>query len=141
MYLILIRLFSKPSAMKPDKICVTLFLLIILTSFTWITSCTHTFDITGMPEICFDRDVLPIFKNSCAITGCHDGRGESDLVLTNYADISRSVVPGNPGASRTYKTITATYGNKMPPDQPLSLENRTIIRFWIEQGAHPTTCQ
>ncbi|MBG0857912.1 MAG: hypothetical protein IQL11_00305, partial [Bacteroidales bacterium] len=30
--------------------------------------------------------------------------------------------------------------NKMPPDQPLSLENRIIIRLWIEQGAMLTTC-
>jgi hypothetical protein len=28
----------------------------------------------------------------------------------------------------------------MPPDNPLSLENRTLIRLWIEQGALPTTC-
>ena len=29
----------------------------------------------------------------------------------------------------------------MPPDRPLSLENRTILRFWILQGANPTSCQ
>jgi hypothetical protein len=28
----------------------------------------------------------------------------------------------------------------MPPNQPLSLENRTIIRLWIEQGAGLTVC-
>jgi hypothetical protein len=28
----------------------------------------------------------------------------------------------------------------MPPKQPLSLENRTLIRVWIEQGAAETTC-
>lgn len=134
-------MLSKPATMKPDKICFSLFLLIIFTAFLWITSCTHTADITGIPDVCFDRDVLPIFQNSCAISGCHDGRGESNPVLTNYADISRSVTPGNPGASRTYNAITTTFGNKMPPNQPLSAENRTIIRIWIEQGARPTTCQ
>lgn len=134
-------MLSKPATMKPDKICFSLFLLIIFTAFLWITSCTHTADITGIPDVCFDHDVLPIFQNSCAIPGCHDGRGESNLVLTNYADISRSVTPGNPGASRAYNAITNTYGNKMPPNQPLSAENRTIIRIWIEQGARPTTCQ
>ena len=28
----------------------------------------------------------------------------------------------------------------MPPDNPISLENRTIIRLWIEQGAKQTIC-
>lgn len=126
--------------MKPDKTCFSLFLLILFTAFLWIISCTHTADITGIPEVCFERDVLPVFQNNCAISGCHDGRGESDLVLTNYVDISHSVVPGNPDASRSYKSITYIYGNKMPPDKPLSAENRIIIRLWIEQGAGLTTC-
>jgi hypothetical protein len=29
---------------------------------------------------------------------------------------------------------------KMPPDEPLSKDNRTIIRLWIEQGAPATDC-
>jgi hypothetical protein len=28
----------------------------------------------------------------------------------------------------------------MPPDKPLSLDNRINIRLWIEQGAMPTVC-
>jgi hypothetical protein len=127
--------------MKPDKIFLSLTLLAILTTISWITSCTHDTKISDYPEICFARDVLPIFQNSCAISGCHDGRGESGMSLDNYTAISRTVVPGNPGASSSYKAIIATWGeNKMPPSQPLSLDNRTIIRIWIEQGAGLTTC-
>jgi hypothetical protein len=126
--------------MKPDKIYLSLTLLIIITTISWITSCTHKANISDFPEICFERDVLPIFSNNCAISRCHDGGGESRMALNNYADISNTVVPFNPDASRSYQTIIATWSNQMPPSQPLSQENRTIIRLWIEQGARSTVC-
>jgi mono/diheme cytochrome c family protein len=123
--------------MKPDKIHLSLALLIILTFFSWFTSCTHVANIANIPEICFTADVLPIFINNCAISGCHDGGGrESRMTLNNYADISRTITAGNPNASRSYQAIIAKSGeNMMPPRQPLSLTDRTIIRVWIEQGA------
>jgi hypothetical protein len=109
--------------MKPDKMYLSLMLLIFLTTLSWVTSCTHDAKIADIPEVCFERDVLPVFSNNCAISNCHDGGGESRLILDNYVDISHSVVPGNPNSSRVYKAIIATWGeNKMPPDQPLSLE-------------------
>ena len=128
--------------MKPDKIYLSLSFLIILTTGVWITSCTHDADLTGLPEVCFERDVLPIYTNSCAISGCHDGKGESGRALNNYSDIVSTVVPGNPGASSSYQAIISTWGeNKMPPNQPISLDNRTMIRLWIEQGALNTACK
>jgi hypothetical protein len=126
--------------MKPDKISLLLASLVILTTFSWITSCTHNADISNMPEICFKRDVQLIIGSSCAISRCHDGNGEA-MPLTNYTEISGSVVPGNPDASPIYQAIIATWGEKkMPPDQPLTQENRTIIRVWIEQGAQEVKC-
>jgi hypothetical protein len=127
--------------MKINKIYLFLVSILIFTVFSWFISCTHTADISNLPEVCFEGDVLPIFKTSCSITGCHDGNGESGLVLNNYLDISHSVVPGDPLASKVYKAIIATMGeNKMPPDRPLSIENRILIRLWIEQGAQLTVC-
>jgi hypothetical protein len=127
--------------MKINKVYLFLVFILIFTAFSWIISCTHTADISNLPEVCFEGDVLPVFKNSCSISGCHDGNGESGLVLNNYLDISHSVVPGDPLASKVYKAIIATMGeNKMPPDRPLSLENRVLIRLWIEQGAQLTVC-
>lgn len=131
--------------MKPDKIYLLLVLLVILTIGSWITSCTHKTDITGIREICYTSEVWPIFSANCAMpgSGCHngDGGGESRFVLNSYADIRNSVVPGNPGASRSYQAIITKMGeNMMPPKQPLSLANRTIIRLWIEQGADSTVC-
>lgn len=126
---------------KADKTILFLGLVTAVTLFSWIASCTHKADLSEFEEVCFERDVLPVFLNSCAITDCHDGTGESDLVLKNFVQINHAVEPGKPYSSELYKAIIATYGeNKMPPDQPLSLENRTKIRLWIEQGAALTIC-
>jgi len=115
--------------------------VLIITIICGSSSCTHSADISDLSEVCFERDVLPVFQNSCAIAACHDGQGESGLVLNNYLDISHAVTPGRPFDSKVYKAIISTWGeNKMPPDQPLSLDNRTIIRVWIEQGALLTIC-
>jgi hypothetical protein len=126
--------------MKPDKIYLSLTLLLLLTALSWVTSCTHNADITDLPEICFTGEILPIFQNNCAISGCHSGGGESHMSLNTYADISKEVVAGNPDKSNIYQAIINKWGSQMPPSQPLSLENRTKIRLWIEQGAILTTC-
>jgi len=126
--------------MKQNKIYLSLSLLTILTTISWITSCTHTANIANIPIVCFEGDVLPIYTNNCAVTGCHDGARGSRMVFKNYADIRASVTPGNPGNSQSYQAIISKWGNTMPPNRPISLENRTIIRLWIEQGAEQTTC-
>jgi hypothetical protein len=126
--------------MKPDKIYLSLFLLLILTSVSWISSCTHDTDIAGLPEVCFERDVLPIFERSCAMANCHSNGSEESL--TSYNDIMQHVVAGNAQKSKIYQVISSAWGiQRMPPDMPLSIDNRTIIRLWIEQGARNTTCQ
>ncbi len=119
---------------------ITLFLAVVS---LFSSSCVHEAVLDqNFPEICFESEVLPIFLNSCSMTGCHDGTGESDYVLNNYLDISHALVAGKPEESKVYKAIITSFGEeRMPPDQPLSLENRTIIRLWILQGAKPTSCQ
>lgn len=127
--------------MKPLKTYLSLTLLIILATISWIISCTHDAKLTDLPEVCFERDVMPIFANNCAISGCHDGQGREGRALNTYDNISRSVVPGKPNSSSVYTVLTDSWGmNLMPPNQPLSLENRIIVRVWIEQGAKLTTC-
>jgi len=126
--------------MKVKKVYLLFSFIIIITLLCWIPSCKHVADISGLPEICFEGEVLPVFKNSCALTGCHDGTGESDLVLNSYQGIMEGIEPGNPSDSEIYEAITDTGEDIMPPDQPLSIDNRTLIRVWIEQGANETTC-
>jgi hypothetical protein len=129
--------------MKPEKFNFYLTLLGMLSLGTLFSSCTHNADISNMPEICFDRDVLPIYANNCAISGCHTsgGGGHERFALDNYTDIRRTVVPYKPSQSESYKAITTAGGEgHMPPNQALSREQRTIILVWIDQGANQTTC-
>jgi hypothetical protein len=68
------------------------------------------------------------------MNGCHSGG--SEFSLTSYDQIVRNVVPGNAMKSEIYKVISSSWGiQRMPPDQPLSIDNRSTIRLWIEQGA------
>lgn len=127
--------------MKIKPICLLLALIIFTLTFLFIPSCRHNADISGLPEMCFSGDVFPVFQNNCSISGCHGGGGESDLSFSGYEEIMRGVVPGKPYSSAVYKAIIAAGGEgRMPPRRPLSIENRTIIRLWIEQGAAQTTC-
>jgi hypothetical protein len=127
--------------MKFDKICLLLSLIILITIFSWTTSCTHVANIVNIPEVCFTSDILPIFTSNCAISGCHDGGGqESHFSLSSYSNIIKDIVPGNPDGSKLYQVIISKWGNLMPPDKPLTLDNRRKIRVWIEQGAKETVC-
>ncbi len=75
------------------------------------------------------------------MSGCHNGGNESGFDFTTYNGILSSVVPGQPLKSLSYKAITALWGEMaMPPDQPLSEQNRILIRMWIEQGAGDFDC-
>jgi hypothetical protein len=127
--------------MKLGKISLFLMTVVVLMAFLWISSCRHDAIFpSNLREICFESEVLPIFLNNCAIAGCHDGTGEAGS-YNNYVDISHGVSAGNPNGSNIYQVIIRKTGeNKMPPDKPLSLENRTIVRIWIEQGAKLTLC-
>jgi len=113
---------------------------IIGTLLIGLLSCENTgVSADQMPEICFNTQVLPIFQNSCATSGCHDSQGESGYTFTSYNGIMAAITPGNASKSAAYQAITSTF-QLMPPNNPLSQNNRTIIRLWIEQGANETTC-
>jgi len=106
-------------------------------------SCKHeTEDIYLTDSICFESQVLPIFQTSCALSGCHNSQGESDYIFTDYQHIMEAVTPGDPMNSIAYTSLISTSGEEgiMPPDQPLSEQNRTLIRVWIEQGALNESC-
>ncbi|MGE5449000.1 MAG: c-type cytochrome domain-containing protein, partial [Bacteroidales bacterium] len=106
-----------------------------------ITSCQHE----GIPAdqldpVCFNQQVLPIFQNSCAISGCHSAQdGESGYVFTDYSNIMRAVSPGNSSKSKAYKVLSSSL-QLMPPHNPLPMDKRTLIRVWIDQGAKETDC-
>jgi uncharacterized membrane protein len=102
-------------------------------------SCKHeALSASDQQQVCFKEQVLPIFQNSCAVSGCHDTKtAEEGYVFTDYENIMKSITAGNAQKSKAYKAITSTY-EVMPPNNPLPENMRTIIRLWIEQGAKET---
>lgn len=115
----------------------------ILISGLWITtSCEHEgIPADQMDQVCFNQQVLPIFQNSCATSGCHDTQtAENGYVFTDYSSIMKAITPGNASKSKAYKAITSSV-ELMPPHNPLPMEKRILIRLWIEQGAKETDCQ
>ncbi|MEI6140030.1 MAG: hypothetical protein WCP85_12245 [Mariniphaga sp.] len=122
------------------------FSLLLLASVTFFAllqiRCRHDgLNVATLDKVCFQRDVLPIFQNSCGTTGCHNGKGEGGVTLTDYASIIKTIDAGNPYKSKAYLAITGKgFAQMMPPSGALTQKERILIRVWIEQGAMPTTC-
>ena len=103
-----------------------------------VNSCKHDgIPADQMPSINFTEQVLPVFQINCATSGCHDSRGESGYVFTDYTSIMKAIKPGNADKSKAYQAITSTF-QLMPPNYALPSSQRTLIRLWIEQGAKET---
>ncbi len=111
-----------------------------------INSCTHAPYVmpiglrTGDPEICFERDILPIFISKCTNTGCHNAAShESGYQLDSYNNIVRKgIVPGNKAASKIWESIAISSFDveKMPLNAPgLSARDLDLIGRWIATGA------
>ena len=72
---------------------------------------------------------------------CHGQAQMSGLDLRQIDTIKRggkrgpAIVPGNAEQSLLYRAISRSGELKMPPDQPLTAEERTVLRAWIQEGA------
>lgn len=104
-------------------------------------------DTTSNPtsnQVCFQRDVLPIFQSSCALSGCHAAPGQDGYIFSSYETIMRKgVVAGDPYRSEIFEKITEDRLDKrMPPSprNPLTTGQIELIRRWIAEGAKNTTC-
>ena len=117
-------------------------LLLIAAAFglAVVHGCKHEGFVSQLDTVCFDSQVLPIFTANCTQVGCHNGGSGHRMSFTSYSDIVKEVTPYNSAGSRVYKVITAKWDNPMPPHAPLTLEQRTLIRVWIDQGAKNTSC-
>jgi len=96
-------------------------------------------------RISFKREILPLVVSSCAYSGCHDAAtAEEGVVLTDYQKIMKEVTPNSPNDSELYRTITLDPNDNefMPPAPafPMTSEQITLIRDWINQGANNTDC-
>jgi cytochrome c5 len=90
--------------------------------------------------VCFNTEIFPMLKNSCGM--CHGAGQENqeDFSVVDYNSIMRSVKAGDAKKSKLYKALGAVNGNLMPPDRPLSIDQRMLIEIWIQQGAPNNTC-
>jgi hypothetical protein len=118
------------------KVFIGVFSASLLTaSIVFPTSCKHeVLPTVNAADICFERDVLPIFVSNCAMSGCHDSKTrEEGYELTNYATItSKGIKPGNPNDSKIWESIDE---GEMPPNNSLTAEQKAIIKTWIADGA------
>ncbi len=85
----------------------------------------------------FDRDVAALLSTRCL--ECHHGdEPKGNLDLARQASVERggdsgpSLVAGDPDASTLWQRVAA---DEMPPKQPLSAEEKEILRRWIAAGA------
>jgi hypothetical protein len=115
---------------------------IILTAFFFLilllSNCKYdTYD----PNLCFERDILPVFVSNCSMTGCHDGgQGSEGFNLSNYEGIMKGVKAGHPGTSEIYTVIKGSNPSMPTGSYPmLSKENVKKIKTWIQMGAHHTS--
>ena len=103
-------------------------------------SCQHeVLPKVNASDICFERDVLPIFVSNCAMSGCHDaGTAAEDYILTNYATImAEGIRPGRPENSKIWEEIEE---NEMPlfgytllhRDAILSPEEKETLITWAK---------
>lgn len=93
-------------------------------------------------NVCFQRDVLPVFIASCAKSGCHNAATQAKgYNLSTYAGIkAKGLVPGNSAGSKVYTTCVS---GKMPqaPTPKLDSTKLSYIRRWINMGApNDTNC-
>lgn len=143
---------------------ILVFLLTGLLSALFLPACKHdplfssnvdpdpvdTTDASGIPcspdTVYFQNQVLPLLLSQCAMPGCHDAISKQEgVVLTNYQQVMSTgkVKPFDPGGSDLYEVITETKPDKRmprPPADPLTTEQKALIRKWIEQGAKNNTC-
>ena len=87
----------------------------------------------------FQNDVLPIFAQRCALSGCHVAGGPRGIDLRSYASVLQGgqrgaiVVAGNAAGSEIVNQIST---GRMPPGgPPLDAAQVQLITDWINDGA------
>jgi uncharacterized membrane protein len=111
------------------------------------TRCSNSVD-NGIKSVCFERDILPVLQNNCAISKCHDAAtAKEGLILNSFISVMKTgglVKAGNPAASNLYLVITANPSSEqfMPPKPYSALSKASIdsIYKWIARGAQNEVC-
>jgi hypothetical protein len=94
--------------------------------------------------VSFSKNIIPIFRNNCSITGCHSGinpTGAGHLNLDASVAYSQLMQKGkgyvdtlNPNFSVLYTQMTS-YSKPMPPSGNLDVCTTLLVLKWIQQKA------
>lgn len=88
--------------------------------------CTSRFDLTipkGNTGTSWNGDVLPLIKNNCALSGCHNGVTRPDLRVYATAKHYASQI----------KTLTAD--RSMPFTGSITRQEIDLLACWVDEGA------
>ena len=125
---------NKKVTMKHLVICI-----LCLSLLVWSSCSKPTTEISCASTISFRTDLVPIFKNSCALVGCHTGgspQGHLNLdSAVAYTNLSTKgyFTAGNPTLSIVYDRMTST-SNPMPASGVLPSAQTDKVYCWIKQG-------
>jgi hypothetical protein len=116
--------------------------VIFFGGLTFVTCSHDPVYLDEFDTICFEQKILPLLQTYCGIEDCHDAAAASDgFIAADYASIMKAVTPGDVKGSLLYQVITDFRSDDMmPPDKPLSQDQRTLIHLWIAQGAVNSDC-
>ena len=118
-------------------------ILVLVISAGWLLPTTSCFAIDSAVD--FNRDIRPIFANSC--WQCHGpGTREAgfrldrrDEALSAADSGAIPLVPGEPSQSEVIRRIMSTdESEQMPPpdaNKPLTAEQQDLLRQWVLEGA------
>lgn len=90
----------------------------------------------------FQHEILPVLQQRC--NACHGENGSAGLDLRTLESTLKGssggpvIEPGNPAGSLLFEKI---FSNEMPIGNPLSDEEKALVRDWIENGQFPTRDQ
>jgi len=102
-----------------------------------------TGSVTASPAVDFIKEVQPLLTAHCI--KCHGGiraKGgfsfaRKESVFSPAKSGLHPIVPGKPDASELLARITShDEEERMPPEDPLSAQQITTLRKWIEEGAN-----
>jgi len=90
-------------------------------------------------DVTFSGDIIPIFTQSCAVTGCHVSQGQHpDLTAANaYSSLTADpdlINVAVPESSELYEWLTGKGTLPMPPSG-IDASIAAKVLAWIQQGA------
>ncbi|MFZ1676036.1 MAG: hypothetical protein WBP41_18770 [Saprospiraceae bacterium] len=108
--------------------------------FTLVLSCKYDevlpFHVDPGVEVFFSQDILPIFENKCASSGCHNGSGAPPDLRSSvaYDNLSTKgyINIETPDQSKLYLWMSEALG-PMPPLGANATDNALVLQ-WITQG-------